>query len=454
MKVFGTDYPTRDGTCIRDCIHMYDLADAHLRALHYLEQENPSDFFNLGNTLGTSVLEVIEATKKVTGCLFKIESSDRRPGDPAELVGDSAKAQKILGWVPQYPEIETIVVHAWNWYCKCGKIGENCKMNIVYASNDRFAQILGISLLSLFENNKDMELTVYILDDKITKENRQKLLSIGNKYNRSLNFVAIPDLNKLAGQKIDVQRWSLAAFSRLYLPSLLPDVKRALYIDCDTLVLGDLSDLERLQLPEKDNCAAVVECIGNKHKKNVGLEAQDNYINSGVMLIDLDRWREQKIEQCFSLYIQEMQGLVPYVDQGVINHVLKDQIYILPPEYNVTTVCYDFKYEELPRYRKTKYLYSKSSFEQAKTHPVVVHFTTSFLSRRPWIRSKQTHPFAQKWRKYKEISPWADMPFWPDNRGKIKKIYEKFFHMLPRLAAVELSGFLHSDAKALIERKK
>lgn len=121
IKVFGTDYPTRDGTCIRDYIHVYDLADAHLRALHYLEQGNLSDFFNLGNTLGTSVLEVIEAVKKVTGRSFKVEYSARRPGDPAELVGDSAKAQRVLGWVPRYPEIETIVAHAWNWYCKLNK---------------------------------------------------------------------------------------------------------------------------------------------------------------------------------------------------------------------------------------------------------------------------------------------------------------------------------------------
>ncbi|WP_367924247.1 UDP-glucose 4-epimerase GalE [uncultured Ruthenibacterium sp.] len=121
VKVFGTDYPTRDGTCIRDYIHVYDLADAHLRALRYLEKGNPSDFFNLGNTLGTSVLEVIEAVKKVTGRSFEVEYCARRPGDPAELVGDSAKAQRILGWKPRYPQIEEIVSHAWKWYCKLAK---------------------------------------------------------------------------------------------------------------------------------------------------------------------------------------------------------------------------------------------------------------------------------------------------------------------------------------------
>ena len=116
IKVFGTDYPTPDGSCIRDYIHVSDLADAHLRALRYLEYGNPGDFFNLGNTIGTSVLEVVESVKRVTGRDFKVTLADRRPGDPAKLVGSSEKARKILNWTPQYGDIDTIVAHAWKWY--------------------------------------------------------------------------------------------------------------------------------------------------------------------------------------------------------------------------------------------------------------------------------------------------------------------------------------------------
>lgn len=116
IKVFGTDYPTPDGSCIRDYIHVTDLADAHLRALHYLENGNAGDFFNLGNTIGTSVLEVVESVKRVTGRDFMVTLADRRPGDPAKLVGSSEKARKILNWTPQYGDIDTIVAHAWKWY--------------------------------------------------------------------------------------------------------------------------------------------------------------------------------------------------------------------------------------------------------------------------------------------------------------------------------------------------
>lgn len=120
IKVFGTDYETLDGSCVRDYIHVYDLATAHLLALHYLEQGKESDFFNLGNELGTSVLQVIDSVKKVTGREFKVTLTDRRPGDPAVLVGSSRKAQEILGWEPIYKDIDKIVEHAWKWHERAG----------------------------------------------------------------------------------------------------------------------------------------------------------------------------------------------------------------------------------------------------------------------------------------------------------------------------------------------
>ena len=116
FKVFGTDYDTPDGSCIRDYIHVTDLADAHIMALHYLENGGKSDFFNLGNAIGTSVLEVVESAKRVTGKEFTVVKSPRRPGDPAKLVGSSEKAQRILGWKPKYGDIDTIMKHAWNWH--------------------------------------------------------------------------------------------------------------------------------------------------------------------------------------------------------------------------------------------------------------------------------------------------------------------------------------------------
>ncbi len=116
IKVFGTDYETSDGSCVRDYIHVTDLASAHLLSLHYLENGGESDFFNLGNAKGTSVLEVIDSVKRVTGREFTVIHAERRPGDPAKLVGSSEKAKRVLGWTPVYGDIDTIVEHAWKWH--------------------------------------------------------------------------------------------------------------------------------------------------------------------------------------------------------------------------------------------------------------------------------------------------------------------------------------------------
>lgn len=118
VTVFGTDYDTPDGTCIRDYIHVTDLADAHVRALTYLMEGNGSSAFNLGNGRGYSVKEVIEAAGRVTGTEVPVEEGARRPGDPPSLVGSSVKAREVLGWTPAYAGIDTIIEHAWRWHQK------------------------------------------------------------------------------------------------------------------------------------------------------------------------------------------------------------------------------------------------------------------------------------------------------------------------------------------------
>lgn len=116
ISVFGDDYPTADGTCIRDYIHVSDLADAHLRAVDYLRRGEDSNVFNLGNGLGFSVKEVIEVSKQVTGRDIPVVIEARRAGDPAVLVASSEKARNILGWKPAYNKLEDIIESAWKWH--------------------------------------------------------------------------------------------------------------------------------------------------------------------------------------------------------------------------------------------------------------------------------------------------------------------------------------------------
>ncbi|MCA9648983.1 MAG: UDP-glucose 4-epimerase GalE [Myxococcales bacterium] len=114
ITVFGDDYPTRDGTCIRDYIHIIDLAQAHILALQALDQGSRT--YNLGNGQGFSVMEVIEAARAVTGHPIAHVLGERRPGDPAALVADSSKIRAELGWSPRFPELRSIVDSAWRWH--------------------------------------------------------------------------------------------------------------------------------------------------------------------------------------------------------------------------------------------------------------------------------------------------------------------------------------------------
>ncbi|MDO9056174.1 MAG: NAD-dependent epimerase/dehydratase family protein, partial [Sulfuricurvum sp.] len=115
ISVFGTDYDTPDGTCIRDYIHVDDLASAHLRALEYLSEGNKSDIFNCGYGHGFSVYEVIETMKKISDIDFKVETSPRRSGDPALLISDNTKIKNTLAWVPHYDDLALICKTALEW---------------------------------------------------------------------------------------------------------------------------------------------------------------------------------------------------------------------------------------------------------------------------------------------------------------------------------------------------
>lgn len=118
VEIYGTDYPTRDGTAVRDYVHVFDLASAHLKALEYLFEGGESAAFNLGTEQGRTVREIIQAVEQVSGRAVSSKEGNRRPGDPEELVADARRAEKILGWRPRFSELEQIIASAWKWHSK------------------------------------------------------------------------------------------------------------------------------------------------------------------------------------------------------------------------------------------------------------------------------------------------------------------------------------------------
>jgi UDP-glucose 4-epimerase len=125
-RIFGTDWPTPDGTCVRDYVHVVDLADAHVRALDAMAAgEVTTDAFNLGNGAGFSVRQVVDVVREVTGLDLEAQDAPRRAGDPATLVARSDRAREVLGWTPRHPELRDIVGTAWRWHrARPGGYGE------------------------------------------------------------------------------------------------------------------------------------------------------------------------------------------------------------------------------------------------------------------------------------------------------------------------------------------
>ncbi len=316
---------------------------------------------------------------------------------------------------------------------------------IVYASDDKFAEILGVSIISLFENSKDMKkIVIYILASGISVVNRRKIEYIFHKYKRGMpEWIKAKNISEEIAVEVSTDRGSISQYSRLFISSLLPEgIKKILYLDCDILVVKSIKELWNLDLHE-NTVAALMDAFSRYYRVNIGLKPDDIMFNSGVMLVDLGKWKEQKIEEKLLNFISEKNGNIQQGDQGALNAVLSDNIYCFEPCFNSVSIYFDFSYDELMVYRKPLVFYKKSQIKKAITEPYIVHFTTSFLSKRPWMEGCY-HPYAKKWIKYKNISPWKSSPLWKDTRHKIYKVAFWVATHMPRKIMCYFFGILQA----------
>ena len=320
-------------------------------------------------------------------------------------------------------------------------------MNVVYASDNNFVEVFGISMLSLFENNAGEEVNVYLLADNIEENNQKILLEIANNYNQKLIIIPV-DVDDFSRVKLDILTWSKAAFSRMFLGTILKKygVKRALYLDCDVAVVGNIKELWNYNLGDK-TLGMVIDPLCAAHKRNVGLKDDDPYFNSGVLLIDVEKWIENDCENKLQDFAEAHDGMTPYVDQGLINGALHEFIKTLPLKYNVITVYFDYSYKELIRYRKPSgEFYSESEVEDATSSPCIIHYTKCMFTERPWIVGS-THKKKEVWEKYKGLSPWKNSELKPKTVRGIRRVYVNISKKLPRRLNIAIQSFLHTVIK-------
>ena len=330
-------------------------------------------------------------------------------------------------------------------------------MNIVYSSSDYFSPIAGVSIQSLLHNNQDAdEINIYLIDNNISHENKARFIELAEKYNRNLIFIPKPDLNKQAGLEVNVGRWNISTFFRLFLCTILPkDVEKCLYLDCDTIIRHSLKELWEMDLQGKI-VAAVDDCRSDQYKIELGLDTDSTYTNNGVLLIDLKRWREMNVEKEFLEFIISRNGNITYVDQGVLNGVIakKGLVKVIHTKYDAMTIFFDFNYKDLLKVRKPEHHLSEEEYNEAVGDPYIVHFTSCFMSgTRPW-NEKNNHPFVGEYLQYKSMSPWKNTPQFEDERKLPKRLMTTICHILPRSVMIGIISTVHSKLYPMVRGMK
>lgn len=281
-------------------------------------------------------------------------------------------------------------------------------MNIVYSSDENYVQHMGVSICSLLKNNiRVEEITIYILSNGIKTESKRELTDIvANQFQRKIVFIEFDQYKTRLNLNME---WPIAisAYARLFVAEMLPiECERVIYIDCDTVICNSLVELWETDL----GCysvGGVIDTVLPEFKVAVGLQEECPYINSGVLLIDIKKWRQQRVQDEFLRYISERCGKVSHHDQGTINGVLHDNIMILHPKFNAMTPLFTTRYSNLFHlYQiKGKY-YSKREIREAKSHPAIIHYVPEFVGR-VW-EYECRHPKKQIYKKYMNQTVWKD----------------------------------------------
>ena len=317
-------------------------------------------------------------------------------------------------------------------------------MNIVYSSSDLYAPIAGVSLYSLLDSNRDAEeISIYIIDNGISLENQKKFRQICQEFGRNIAFYPIMDIEKLTGSTVDIGKWNISTFARLFEASLFPEsVRKVIHVDCDTIVTGSLQPLWELDMGDRI-VAGAMDCLSPGYRREIGLPDDATYLNAGVIVLNLEQIRKRGIEEQFKDHISRNAKLT-YVDQAVLNACLSDEEkMVVPLEYNAYAVIYYVNYRNLLRLRRPKKFYTEEQVHHAKNHPVVVHFSACFIDgSRPWMENN-VHPMLDAYLDYKRRSPWADEPLWPDRRSKGKRLLNTVIRRMPQWLMSSGVGLVH-----------
>lgn len=333
-------------------------------------------------------------------------------------------------------------------------------LNVLYACDENYAPFAGISMNSLFENNRDIpHICVYLVEDHVSEENKEKLQKQADEFGRELILIdASSIVEQIKKLHIPSYRGSYTTNFRMFFHTFIrEDVERLLYIDCDTVVTGSLSSL--LTMDMQGNAVAVVrDSLTTVYKTYIGMKPEDAYFNAGITFIDVLEWKRQNITEKLLDHIQNVRARYCNPDQDLLNIVLKDTKYILPPSYNFQPSHRAFSDKTyFSVYRHINY-YTAEELEDARQNPKILH-AYRFIGDFPW-HTGNLHPDTPLFDYYMERSLWRDYVKKPAGRGAIFAVEKLMYRVLPKrlflkiFAAFTLRNFRKQNEALVREEAK
>ncbi len=316
-------------------------------------------------------------------------------------------------------------------------------MDIVYASDDGYAYLAGCSMLSVFKFNMNVaRIRVFILDDSISEYNKSMLNSISLAYGRELIYLSVVNSIKVfKDARINAygleqgEGNSFTAYTRLLLGKILEeyDVDKVIYLDCDTICNGSLEELYNTNIP-KDKCAlAARDFTHSEYKKYLGIQSDRIYYNSGVMLIDLVKWKEFGILEIVEEQLTKDGARLyyPFADQDMLNLYAYKYMDTLDLAYNIQSPYYLYKYSSLIKAYDLHdgTFYSRDEFDKAIKQPVVIHYS-GMIFIRPWYNNSR-HPLKNNWLNCYYETGWKDVELKYYRESTLSKVRHFLYLVLP-----------------------
>lgn len=298
-------------------------------------------------------------------------------------------------------------------------------MHLAFSSDNNYIPYLKTAVLSVFRNNKT-EVNIHILSNGIKDNNKRELENLSENQLQRCFFYDLSNIRERLGN-LKVETISLSAYSRLFIADILPDnIDKVIYMDCDSLILNSFQELMNLDI---DNylLAGVEDVVDFSFKTRLDIPEKAKYINSGMLLMNLKKFRDESATTRIKEFIHNFKGEIPHHDQGTINALFYEQILILHPKYNCMTPFFYLNSKKLKKLYNMSEYYSDKELLEATKSPVFVHFTPFFITR-PWVKNCE-HPLTSKYLHY--YSKVNGLELLEDKRKSKFKVLSFLYKLLP-----------------------